>query len=104
MRKIVSNYTNSDSWYRIWDDGFIEQGGKVTVSISTSSSYNFTFPIPFTSAPINIDTTTTASGSSNSQGNELTIKIETLTATGVQFVNEGYGTNKTGFVWIARGY
>ena len=104
MRKIVSNYTGSDSWYRIWSDGFIEQGGKVRASISTSGIYTFTFPIPFISAPISIDTTTIASGSSNSQGNELTIKSGTLTATGVQFINDGYGTSKTGFYWTARGY
>ena len=43
---VVKNYLNGNSWYRVWSDGFIEQGG-----LSTGvNSKSITFLKPFSNA------------------------------------------------------
>ena len=32
---VTQNYVNDTSWYRVWSDGFIEQGGHIAVSSSS---------------------------------------------------------------------
>ncbi len=32
---VIQNYVNGTSWYRVWSDGWIEQGGKVSMTNST---------------------------------------------------------------------
>jgi len=47
---VVENYINGSNWYRVWSDGFIEQGGNVGGNASdtiTAVSY-ITFPKRFT--------------------------------------------------------
>ncbi|MBQ3349208.1 MAG: hypothetical protein IJG38_02305 [Thermoguttaceae bacterium] len=104
MIKLIENYTGTDSWFRKWSNGLIEQGGKITQSFSTDSSYTFTFPRPFVNAPFVLTTTMIAPRVSDSQGSELGVKKGTLTATGVTFINDGYGANKTGYYWEAVGF
>lgn len=104
MRKIVENYRDSNYWYQKYDDGFIIQGGKVARTFSTDATWNFTFPRPFTAAPLSITATYIAPRSSDSGGNEVGVKLNTVTATGLTFINDEYGANKQGYVWEARGY
>lgn len=40
---VVETYQGASDWYRVWSDGWIEQGGK-------SSSRSWTYPKPFSSA------------------------------------------------------
>ncbi len=103
MNKIVENYSSATSWYRKYDDGWLEQGGYIATTIATSGSYALTFPIPFTNSPLLIRTTMYAPRSSDSSGNALTLKTGTVSATGVTFMNDGYNTNKQGFYWEACG-
>lgn len=44
IRFVKTTYISGTSWYRIWSDGWIEQGGRVT---STKSSGTITFPKAF---------------------------------------------------------
>lgn len=39
-RTVISTYKNGKNWYRIWSDGWIEQGGSYT----TTGTYNFLKP------------------------------------------------------------
>lgn len=41
---VVQNYINGTSWYRVWSDGWIEQGGYIVSNVSVTA----TFPKPFT--------------------------------------------------------
>jgi hypothetical protein len=34
---ITQNYINGNTWYRVWSDGWIEQGGRVSVPYATTS-------------------------------------------------------------------
>lgn len=50
---IVETYSNGTSWYRVWSDGWCEQGGKLVVNSSsvgggTYSTTSLTFLKPFT--------------------------------------------------------
>ncbi len=103
MNKIIENYTDSTTWFRKYDDGWIEQGGFVLTTMSTSGSYSLTFPKTFVNNPLIVRTTMYAPRSSDSSGSALTVKTGTLTNSGVTFVNDGYGTNKQGFYWEACG-
>ena len=38
---VVQNYVNGTSWYRVWSDGWIEQGGVFSLSGRTSASQTF---------------------------------------------------------------
>lgn len=40
VRTVVQTYKNGKSWYRVWSDGWIEQGGSYT----TTGTYNFLKP------------------------------------------------------------
>ena len=104
MIKLVENYSSDTLWYRKYSDGFIEQGGKVFQDFVTDSTWNFTFPIPFTSAPLFIAATFIAPRSRDSDGSEVGIKKDTVTATGLTFIQDGYNYNKTGYIWEAKGY
>lgn len=104
MRKIVENYSDNDYWYRKYDDGLIEQGGKVMQAIGTDGTYIYTFPRAFTSTPIYMNITVIAPRSSDSYGHEFTIKKDYLLSTEVTIFNDCYGTNVQGFYWEAIGY
>ena len=47
MSRIIDNETDSSNWNRVYSDGWIEQGGKITTSFSSRGSYSFTFPNSF---------------------------------------------------------
>ena len=47
-KMIKETYKNGDNWYRIWTDGWIEQGGKVARGFTGT----ITFPKPHTAIPI----------------------------------------------------
>lgn len=104
MIKIIENYSGTDSWHRKYDNGWIEQGGRVDKTFSSNEEWNFTFPYSFTTAPLSINATFIAPRSSNSYGGEVGVKTNSVTATGLTFMNDGYGTNKTGYVWEAKGF
>ena len=38
---IVQNYKNGNSWYRVWSDGWIEQGGNIEQNTGTSGHVTF---------------------------------------------------------------
>lgn len=44
IRFVKSTYTSGTTWYRVWSDGWIEQGGRIT---KTASSGTITFPKAF---------------------------------------------------------
>ena len=46
---VVANYRNGTSWYRVWSDGWIEQGGRTT-SLSQQATTTVTLMKAFTNA------------------------------------------------------
>lgn len=49
--KVITNYVNDTSWYRVWSNGWIEQGNTlINSSGSTNSNYVVTFTKAFSNA------------------------------------------------------
>ena len=47
---VVKNYRSGDNWYRVWSDGWIEQGGAQTNTTGGATSYGVSLLYPFTTA------------------------------------------------------
>lgn len=41
---VVQNYVNGTSWYRVWSDGWIEQGGSLTITEHTTATVTLLKP------------------------------------------------------------
>lgn len=64
--KLVESRTSATYWYRLYDDGWVEQGGKVTVG--QDSRVNVTLPIPMNSTTYQILITANSSGTIRTGG------------------------------------
>lgn len=51
---VTETWHSGTSWYRVWSDGFIEQGGKLTFTSTTSINREITFNKPFASSMIGL--------------------------------------------------
>ena len=60
---IVQNYKNGNSWYRVWSDGWIEQGGSFGEEYLSYAVKTFTFLKSFSDANYNVQATNGATGS-----------------------------------------
>ena len=104
MIKIIENYSSPSYWYRKYSNGWIEQGGIEYRTFSTDELWTLTFPKPFTAPPLHVVGTFIAPRNSDSYGGEVGVQSDSVTATAVIFINDNYGTNKTGWMWEAKGY
>ena len=60
---ITQNYKNGNSWYRVWSDGWIEQGGSFGEEYLSYAVKTFTFLKSFSDANYNVQATNGATGS-----------------------------------------
>ena len=79
---VIENYVNGTSWYRIWSDGWIEQGGRAVVGVDTS--VRVTLLRPYTNANYYVNWIS-CSGTSLSGGG--TRAADNLTATTFNIFN-----------------
>lgn len=77
---VETNYTDS-AWYRIWSDGWVEQGG-ILVTTSASSQV-ITLPVEMASDLFNIDFHIVKGGSSNNTTNNVRIDSRKTTSTSI---------------------
>ena len=98
---IVENYKSGTTWRRIWSDGWIEQGGKVTV---TRSNYKatITFPKAFSDTNYNIMFTAQSSDAAYFQSDNINVSNDSskITKTSIEIASEAGNT----FYWRACGY
>lgn len=92
---IVETYRNGTEWYRVWSDGWVEQGGYKALD----STGTVTFLKPFQ------DTNYTVTVSSQRTSNNGFVRITALTATTISFMFEwDAGQSKSGYGrWYACG-
>ena len=99
---VVKNYKNGTSWYRVWSDGWIEQGGRVTVN--SKSGATVTFPKTFSDTNYSL---ATAIGSSTGGDYSFNITADvgytTFSASKFSVDNFELG-QKLKVCWIACGY
>jgi len=92
---VVETYVNGTSWYRIWSDGWIEQGGFATRSAATQT---VTFPKAFADTNYNIQISARHTTDST-DGRPPLIRGRTKT----DFTLNIY-TSYEGAYWLACGY
>lgn len=102
---VVETYRNGTEWYRVWSDGWLEQGGRITDSRAT-----LTFLKPFANANYYINALPTGKGSwgglSLQAVNRTAISTElwcTISNSGVAVNNWQYNNNVIHPVWYACG-
>lgn len=78
---IIETSNTDNNWYRIWSDGFVEQGG---ILVTTSASSNtISLPIEMASDLFNIDFHIVKGGSSNNTTNNARIESRKTTSTSI---------------------
>ena len=99
---VTQNYVNGTSWYRVWSDGWIEQGGYASTADNTNSA-TITFLKPFANTKYNIQATIYCNGTLTSH---YSLLAHTLTASSMKLYQYVWGTSSYGIhaYWYACGY
>jgi hypothetical protein len=84
------------NWYRIWNDGKIEQGGLM----SSGTTASVTLHKPFSNTNYFVLTTEFENGSTDTDGVDFVTMIRTKTTTGFTCSTANGRTNQ----WYAFGY
>lgn len=101
--KIVETWHEGTEWYRVWSDGFIDQGGSLE---SSSAISNKTISLPKEMPNANYSLTITA----NTRGgwaarSYMGYQEKTATSFGLKCDSYGDDGNRfRGYSWIAAGY
>ena len=92
---VVTKYRSGTNWYRVWSDGWIEQGGYLKVD---SNGQLLTFLKPFS----DVNYTMTAAGTEQRFGNVAF--YERTTASTKCWTSDDESFNAAGMNWYACGY
>lgn len=90
---VIQNYVNGTSWYRVWSDGWIEQGGKTT---NKEGLVTVTLLKPFTTTTYTALTTGVFTGGNTANGWDY---VRNVTTTTFDIYQQGGGC-----LWQASGY
>lgn len=101
---IKETWVSGTSWYRIWSDGWIEQGGKYTRASATNWSTTITLFKPYKNTNYNISIS--SAGLAGDKLGEHGENIENVTTTSFAyyFYTGASGDGTTSFYWVACGY
>ena len=100
---ITGTWHSGTSWYRVWSDGFIEQGGKLTFTGTTSIRKEITFNKPFASSMIGLSLMAGRS-SGESADSEYEYGVYTCSTTKVSVAAWKERGSATTLWWYANGY
>lgn len=100
-KRVIENYINGTSWYRVYSDGWIEQGGRVGAPGGVSNA-NVSYLLSFinTNHSVMVACLDTTIGINNGV---TTPQVNSRTTTGCVIRNYD-GDSSCGYEWIARGY
>ena len=95
---VTEAYQNGTSWYRIWSDGWCEQGGKSSTNLQTLEFLKQFITIP--------NVTATKYTSSTSHEGVYGVRVVGLTLTGCDIYFDSYTADVNGYwgSWQASGY
>ena len=103
---VVENYVNGASWYRVWSDGWCEQGGIATLTTTAGVSITFLKPFVNTNYEVitNIQTTeSTTYGAGIAQSASVSYPSKTTSSVGIYTAGIN-NFNVNGLCWVAKGY
>lgn len=98
---VKERYANGYSWYRLWNDGYLEQGGITGSAPGRVPARTVTFIKPFTSGLVSIVTNGAFGGSSN---NPYMSFFQITGATVNNFTAYARCDENIQMYWVARGY
>lgn len=102
VRTITQTYGNNTNWYRVWSDGFIEQGGlREGTLVGVNISFTHTFTKPFTQVPLVVAKVWSTQGAGYDMVRGITTSNFTFLG---QSAGGNYQTNNRGVSWYACGY
>ena len=94
---VVQTWRSGAEWYRVWSNGFIEQGGYMNTPRNTNSAVEVSFHKSFSSADtVNV----LATGRSANAESDTASQIHSVTATSFSV----YDWNNRTTYWLACGY
>lgn len=93
---VIEIYVNGTSWYRVWSDGWCEQGG---IANGSGASISVSFLRPFKT---NVSCIQVQNQTSSTNTTICTNKANTITTSGFVIVKSN--SNDFSFFWVARGY
>ena len=96
--KIVDSYSNGTSWYRVWSDGWIEQGGRYS-SVGGNGQVYITFVKNFNTTNYYINAMQLSTGTDSGTG---TWSVHTISVSG--FYVRNFTDAKSDIGWYACGY
>lgn len=98
---LVDSYVNGTSWYRVYSDGWCEQGGITTEIVNTSTTVNLLKPYKDTNYSISA---IVINDSSNVYADEFP-SVRSYNSTQIVFVNRYLSSNVARpIMWRAKGY
>ena len=74
---VVESYRNGTEWYRVWSDGWVEQGGCLTFAGTSGTTVTFTHP--FTDTNYHIVMSDYSGGSTSVYYNHLSLRNKAVT-------------------------
>lgn len=99
IRTVVETYVNGTSWYRIWSDGWCEQGGVLDKGSASISTENIILLKPYKDTDYNVVLTLASASSGNAYTPLLIVPLSTT-----QFSCGMTGTQWRYMYWRACGY
>lgn len=95
---LIDSYVNGTSWYRVYSDGWCEQGGTGS-SVGTDKSVVYSFLLPYSNTDYNSFAIGSDTTLNDKYGPTLTL---VKYVTGIKVFNNGYGSGAVN--WAAFGY
>ena len=100
---VTSTYHSGSSWYRVWSDGFIEQGGYISSgSVSDSRQISLNKTMSSSTYFVICSTNTAVSGTSNTSNREVSRICGRVISRATNSFN--IQNNAGDFYWYACGY
>ena len=100
---VIEAYSTANYWYRKYSDGWIEQGGKVTIT----SSGAIVYPLAFKSPPIFLNPNPYNVPTNSTSDVNYVCRARNITSTGftLDYYDSDTNETRTGIcTWEAKGY
>lgn len=100
VQTVIETYQNGTSWYRVWSDGWCEQGGQYSVTSASPHTINLLKSMVNTQYSILISAGMSGVGDTSVQAH---IRTDNITTTSFKIQKQWSSSNGTYF-WQASGY